>query len=171
MLFSAALLSQYTIRFVEETNLGLSSASAVSAKDQAVQRQQLSPRTAFLKRLTLRFLTYIQYNIPQHYVKLTRSMIQLLLDKFHTLLAQRVELLKSSRRVARLGFEQTKEHSKRIALNYNDLLQIMGLKEHIIFGIEPSLKSGLASKDAFTSFYALNEQRMKFLVDSYRIHA
>jgi len=158
MMVSALIFYKYTVVYLQEKTLGHSGTGNPTGLHH-------SRRLLFITRLFLEVIETIREHFSHHIIKLTRTLARTLKNKFYSLLLEKLALNNQMTKLKDGGSKERLE--KRNLVNYNDRLQIMGLKEFVLYGLGPTMKSSTPTDTAYHSFYSLNSRRIKLLVDIY----
>ncbi|CAL8122742.1 unnamed protein product [Orchesella dallaii] len=109
----------------------------------------------FLMKVVLRVVNHLISDLPQHLIKGSRYLLQLLQDKFLTLLVEHFGID---------GYDfQGKEEEiiKYKEKNAIDRLHVLALKDFIINGIMPVIRSGADdTRSAYSTYFLRNRNRL-----------
>ncbi|CAG7722477.1 unnamed protein product [Allacma fusca] len=150
MLISALLFLKYSAVYREE-------AMSKPPYRLSILGGNMSSKVSFLTKLIIKVVDISNQYLQHHVIKTSRALARMLKDKFYALLLEKMLI-------------QHKKESRRAHLykeNYRDRIQIMALKEFLIYGLSPIFRSATSTDTAFNSFYQLNENRIRYLVHSY----
>lgn len=122
--------------------------------DPNVANRHQSERMKFKTRLILRMIDDLVKEYPQHLIKGLRHILQILQDSYLSLVAEYIGILDYSFR----GGEDDQTFYK--TTNRNDRLQVIALKDFIINGVAPLIRSGAGSFPAFITYFNRNFKRI-----------
>jgi hypothetical protein len=150
MLVSALLFLKYSAVYREE-------AMSKPPYRLEILGHTTSNKVSFLTKLIIKVVDVSNQYLQHHLVKTSRALARILKDKFYALLLDKMLI----------QFKKPSRQAHLYKENYRDRIQVMALKEFVIYGLSPIFRSATSTDVAFSSFYQLNENRIRYLVHSY----